>query len=100
MTITSLQIYTGDPNRVEEGIALAAKAKKMAIAHGADDMRMGQIQTGQYTGHWLIATFFANMEAFGKAVDAMSQDPAFMALAAEAPGKLVSRTLIRGADIG
>jgi len=100
MTVTSLQIFTDVPGKIEEGVAVAVKAKKMAIAHGAEDMRMGQIQTGQYTGHWIVATFFANMEAYGKAIDAMSQNPEFRALAASVPGKLVSRTLIRGADIG
>ena len=99
MTITSILIFSIEPDKVEEAINAAKDARKLAMAHGAQDLRMGQIQTGQNTGDWLIASRFANMEAFGKALDGMSQDPEFQALMARNPAQLISRNLVRSVDL-
>jgi len=100
MTVVQLTIWDIAPADVEAALAQAAEGKKMALANGAEDMRVGQFQTGPNTGKWLASTRYANMEALGKAMDAMAENSEYLALMASVKGTVVSRTIIRGADIG
>jgi hypothetical protein len=100
MTVVSLTIWDIAPADVEAALGQVAEAKKLVLASGAEDMRVGQFQTGQYTGNWTMSASYANMEAFGKAQDAMVNNSDWIALMANAKGTLVARNLIRGVDIG
>ena len=99
MAIVSMLMFEIPQEDVEEALKQIAGAKEMAMSLGANDLRVGQVQTGQYTGNWLVTSWFDNMEAFGKMNDAMTASPEFQAMMANAKGELVSRTLIRTVDI-
>lgn len=99
MTVVSMSMWEIAPGDVEAALAQVADGKKMALASGAQDLRVGQIQTGPNTGKWLMSAWYENMEALGKSLDAMASNAEWQALMANAKGKLVSRTIIRAADI-
>jgi hypothetical protein len=99
MTVTSVLLWENDDGLTEEGIASAKKAKAIMEKYGGQNMRMGRILTGDNTGKWIFSTTFDNMEAYGKAMDASSNDPEFQALMASAPGRLISRTIVAGFDL-
>ena len=100
MTVVSLTIWDIAPGDVEAALGQAAEAKKLVMASGADDVRLGQCQTGQYTGNWMMSAYYANMEALGKSMDAMAANPEWLAMMASVKGTLVARNIIRGVDIG
>ena len=99
MAIVSMLLFEIAQEDVAEALQQMAGAKEMAISLGANDLRVGQVQTGQYTGNWLVTSWFDNMEAFGKMNDAMTASPEAQAMYANAKGTLVSRTIIRTVDI-
>jgi len=99
MAVVSMTIWAIAPGEVEAALAQVAEAKKLVIASGAEDMRVGQFQTGQYTGQWIMSAYYSNMAAFGKAQDAMANDPDWKALMANAKGTLIARNLVRSVDL-
>jgi len=100
MPVVSLSVWDIAPEDVEHTLGQAAKVKAWVMANGAEDARVGQIQTGEHTGKWLMSIRYPNMEAFGKASDLQATDPQVQAMVAETKGTLVFRTLVRGIDIG
>ena len=56
---------------VEASIKVAKRAKANWLRNGAQDFRLSQIYSGEYTGQWIVSTTFADMAAFGKATNAM-----------------------------
>ncbi len=83
----------------EEALKQIASIKELVISMGANDLRVGQIQTGQYTGNWLVTSWFDNMEAFGKMNDAALASAEYQSMLANAKGTFLSRTLVRTVDI-
>lgn len=100
MAVTSLSIWDIAPGDTEAAIAQAAEAKKLALALGANDMKVGQVQTGQFTGKWMTALNYDDMATLGRAMDEMANNAEYQAMLANIKGTLVSRTIIRGVDIG
>jgi hypothetical protein len=72
MGVTVVSRWT-TPN-VEASTAIAKRAKALWLKNGAQDFRLSQIYSGQYTGQWLVATLFEDMTAFGKSAAAMSSN--------------------------
>ena len=59
---------------VEASIKVAKRAKANWLRNGAQDFRLSQIYSGEYTGQWIVSTTFADMAAFGKATNAMANN--------------------------
>ena len=57
---------------VDAATKVAKQAKAVWIKNGAQDLRLSQIYSGQFTGQWLVSATFADMAAFGKAVAVVS----------------------------
>jgi len=73
MSVTVVSRWT-TPN-VEASTTIAKRAKAIWLKNGAQDFRLSQVYSGEYTGQWLVATVFEDMAAFGKAAVAMTSDP-------------------------
>ena len=72
MSVTVVSRWT-TPN-VETSTAIAKRAKAIWLKNGAQDFRLSQVYSGEYTGQWLVATVFEDMAAFGKAAAAMTSN--------------------------
>jgi hypothetical protein len=57
---------------VQASTAIAKRAKTIWLKAGAQDFRVSQVFSGEWTGHWLVSTIFEDMAAFGKASTAMA----------------------------
>ena len=99
MAITVLSRWSG--GKRDTVIALAKKAKVIHEKHGAEWFRMGHIHTGLWTGHTMVSVRYPNWDAYGKAMDKLSQDTAYQKLMAEAGeiAKLEGRTVITSVDL-
>ncbi len=64
-------------------------------------MRLGQAYSGPFAGQFIIAMRYTDWDAYGKAMQAQSNDPAFQEAYGEAlkAGKLEGRGIIVGIDI-
>ena len=70
MTVTVVTRWT--TTNVSASTKAAKQAKAVWMKNGAQDLRLSQIYSGQFTGQWLVSAMFADMAAFGKAVAAVS----------------------------
>ena len=84
----------------EKFIASAKKVKPILEKLGAE-VRAGQISTGPHAGQWVTTARFADWESFGKGVQGLLSDPAYLKIVAEMAGtfKLENRTIINGIDL-
>jgi hypothetical protein len=98
MAVVSLSRWSGG-NR-EKFIASAKKAKPILEKLGAE-VRVGQISTGPHTGQWMATARFADWESYGKAVQGLTSDPAYLKMVEEmaATFKLEDRTIITSIDL-
>ena len=99
MAVVSMLRFEIAQEDIEEALKQIASIKELVISMGANDLRVGQIQTGQYTGNWLVTSWFDNMETFGRMNDAAGASAEYQAMLASAKGTLLSRTLVRTVDI-
>ena len=99
MSITVLSRWSTD-NR-DDFIRVASKARPIAEEHGAEYMRLGQVYSGPFAGLYIVVIRYADWETYGKAMQSMSNDPAYQEVYAEATtvGKLEGRGIIVGIDI-
>ncbi len=99
MSVTVLSRWSGASR--DDVVRVAAKVKPVVEGHGAEYMRMGQAYSGAYAGQFIVVMRYADWETYGKAMDAMSNDPAFQEAYAEAlsVGQLEGRSIITGIDI-
>ena len=72
MSVTIVSRWT-TPN-VDASTTIARRAKAIWLKNGAQDFRLSQVYSGEYTGHWMVATVFEDMAAFGKAAVAMASN--------------------------
>lgn len=99
MSITVLSRWTSASR--DEVARVASKARPVVEGHGAEYMRLGQAYSGPFAGQFIVAMRYADWETYGKAMQAMSNDPAFQEAYAEAlsVGQLEGRSIIVGIDI-
>ena len=100
MTVTVVTRWT-TPN-VDASTKAAKQAKGVWMKHGAQDLRLSQIYSGQFTGQWLVSATFADMAAFGKAATAVSASPEMKTIQqenAKAGAALQERWLLVGTDL-
>lgn len=70
--------------------------------HGATEVSLGRVHTGQHAGQILAVTTYPNGETFGRAVDAQHKDENYRNLMRTAmeKGKLQDRTVILSEEVG
>ena len=86
------------------GEAMMAATRKLKMAserHGAESVSLSQIMVGPDSGQWVIRIRCPNWEAFGKMMQAASNDPAAKeALAGmDAVSEVVTRRLTASLDL-
>lgn len=72
MAITVLTRWS-TPNAAET-TEVAKRAKALWIKNGAQDVRLNQIYTGEFTGQYILAAVFADMAAYAKALAVTQPD--------------------------
>ena len=82
-------------------MAAARKGKAVFEKHGAERFMLSQVTTGHEVGQWAVVIMFANWEAFGKTMQAVSDDPAFLAFVSDMNdvSELVSRRMLTSMDL-
>ena len=77
-------------------IGLGKQAKSIVEKAGAESFSLVQVFTGPHTGDLLVAVRFPNWDVLGKAQQSFSNDPAFLALAAQIAPCVAERNLVVG----
>ncbi len=99
MSITVLSRWSSASR--DDVVRVAGKVRPIVEKHGAEYIRLGQAYSGAYAGQFIVSMRYADWETYGKAMQAMSNDPAFQEAYAEAlsVGQLEGRSIIVGIDI-
>ena len=99
MSITVMSRWSSDSR--DDVARIAVKIKPIFEEHGAEYVRLGQAYSGPFAGQFIVAQRYADWETYGKAMQAMSNDPAFQEAYAEATkvSKLEGRSIIVDIDI-
>jgi hypothetical protein len=82
-------------------IAATRKLKVALEKNGAESVVLNQVTVGPDTGQWVVLILCTNWEAFGKVMQAASNDPAAHEAIAglDAVSEMVSRRLVAGMDL-
>lgn len=70
MSVTVVTRWT-TPN-VDESTKAARESKAIWMKNGAENFRLSQVFTGEFTGQWLVAVTFADMATYAKSQAAVS----------------------------
>ena len=99
MSITAMSRWSSDSR--DDVARIAVKIKPIFEEHGAEYVRLGQAYSGPFASQFIVAQRSADWETYGKAMQAMSNDPAFQEAYAEATkvSKLEGRSIIVDIDI-
>src|SRR5271155_1422423 len=86
------------------GEAMMAATRKLKVAlekHGAESVVLNQVMAGPDSGQWVVRIMCANWEAFGKVMQAASNDPAVSESIAglDAVSEMISRRLLASLDL-
>jgi len=99
MTVSHSIVGTVKPGRYEDHIALAHEAEKLLERHGGRDVRLLSASlAGEATGQWVMATDYADIEAYGASSDDINADPDLLSLmarvqSADAPSTILGMSL-------
>jgi hypothetical protein len=88
---------------VPAATANVKRSRELWMKHGAVDLRVNQVFTGNYTGQYLVATVFKDMASFAKAQAAAAGDPNFqkmIAANAKIGSQLQEREILVSLDLG
>jgi len=96
VSVTRWKISQEDASQIARDIAPLLKQ------HGASEVRLGQVHTGEHTGQILAIITYPDGETFGRAVDAQAKDTTYQQHmnTARQKGQLLGRTVILAEDIG
>ena len=85
----------------EAMIAATRKLRTAAEKSGAESVVLSHVTVGPDTGQWVIRITCTNWEAFGKAMQAASNDPAAQEAIAglDAISEVVARRVLVGVDL-
>src|SRR5262245_31274955 len=100
MTFSVVTRWT-TPN-VAASTEIAKRSRALWIKHGAQDARLNQIMTGEYTGQLLYVVVFADMATYAKSSATMNAGADLAALVAENTklgAVMQERTFLAGAAI-
>lgn len=81
--------------------AAAKKGKTVWEKHGAERFVLNFVTAGPDAGQWALVIMFTNWDAFGKAMEGASSDPALHEFLTEinSVSELVSRRLLASVDL-
>ena len=98
MAVAVLSQWSGGDR--EKFVASAKRFKPILEQLGAE-VRVGQISSGLHAGQWVSTARFADWESFGKGVQGLLSDAAYLKLMGEMAQafKLENRTIITGIDL-
>jgi hypothetical protein len=99
MAVTIVTRWTGTADGATKAGSLA---KTLWTKHGAKDLRLSQIYTGPFSGQWIVATTFDNLEAYAKAQAAAGSGAEYRKLVeivAKSGGSLQEREILVGVDL-
>lgn len=100
MSVTIVTRWT-TPN-VDASTKAAQQAKAIWMKNGAQNFRLSQVFTGEFTGQWLVAVTFADMATYAKsqaAVSASAEMKKVQASNAKAGAVMQERIILIGADL-
>lgn len=100
MSVTIVTRWT-TPN-VEASTKAARQSKEIWMKNGAQNFRLSQIFTGEFTGQWLVAVTFADMATYAKsqaAVSASADIKKIQASNAKVGAVMQERIILMGADL-
>lgn len=87
---------------VDASMKAAKQSKAIWMKSGAQNFRLSQIFTGEFTGQWLVAVTFADMATYAKAQAAVSGSADMkkvQASNAKMGAVMQERIILMGADI-
>lgn len=100
MSVTIVTRWT-TPN-VDASTKAARESKAIWMKNGAENFRLSQVFTGEFTGQWLVAVTFADMATYAKsqaAVSASADMKKIQASNAKVGAVMQERMILIGADI-
>ncbi|MCW5746036.1 MAG: hypothetical protein KIT36_07550 [Alphaproteobacteria bacterium] len=101
MTVTVVTRWT--TKDVPAATENAKRAKEFWMKHGALDVRLNQVFTGEFTGQYIMAQVFADMASYGKAQASAAGDRNFQKILAtnvKVGAQLQEREILVSVDIG
>ena len=86
------------------GEAMMVATRKLKVAfekRGAESVLLNQVMAGPDSGQWIVRIMCANWEAFGKVMQAASNDPTVSESIAglDAVSEMISRRLLASLDL-
>jgi hypothetical protein len=98
MAITSVTRWKID---ADKGRKLASEAAPLLKKNGASAVRVGYCHSGQFTGQTMVVVIYPDWQAYGKAMEAQSQDSAYQKLFGQVlgVGELLDRTVMVTHDL-
>jgi hypothetical protein len=100
MAVTVVTRWT-TPN-ADASTKIAKEAKAVWMKAGAQDARLAQVYTGEYTGQWLFSVVFADFSAYAKAASTVPNGEAMKKLQAansKVGAAMHERWILMGAEI-
>src|SRR4030095_11575119 len=100
MTFTVVTRWT-TPN-VAASTEIAKRSRALWMKNGAQDARLNQVLTGEFTGQWLYIVVFADMATYAKASATVNAGTDMATLIAENTklgAVMQERTFLVGAEI-
>ena len=105
MAVVAVSQWQANPGRLADLIAAARLAPPVHLRYGGRSRLLTATVAGPNTGILTFITEFDDMAAYAKWSDGIGADPEWQALAAkhitaaDAPGKLISASLLRDLPI-
>src|ERR1700751_5055697 len=98
MAITTVSRWKG---KLEDALPIAKEIAPLLKSQGATELRLGYCHSGQYTGQVYAAIIFSDWATYGRAMQALSEDPQYQRIYAEALkiADLQDRSVIVSQDI-
>ena len=98
MAITAVSRWKG---KLEDALPIAKEIAPLLKGQGATALRLGYCHSGQYTGQVYAAIIFPDWATYGRAMQALSEDPQYQRIYAEALkiADLQDRSVIVSQDI-
>jgi len=99
MTVSTVSYWKGGKH--EQMVAVASKAKAFFTKHGAERFQLNFVHAGPDAGQWVAVITYSNWESYGKAMQALTNDPEYQALLAQvsAISELTGRRIVVSIDL-
>lgn len=82
MPVTEVTYWKG--GKPDQVIPIAREAKGILTRHGATSVQLNRVHAGPEVGQWAAVIGFSSWEAYGRAREALANDPGYQASLAQA----------------